>query len=103
MKDQYRTPNGPGTSTTNTEDRGAARQDTSQNRNAGLQKPGERHGTGMTGSPTINVAGDDYKAMKQDTNTGSGARPETPGRFKIDTSAPRDARTMGRAPAGWLK
>jgi hypothetical protein len=38
----------------------------------------------------------------QNTAVGSGSRP-TPAKIKIETSAPTDARTLGRAPAGWLK
>ena len=38
----------------------------------------------------------------QDTRVGSSSRP-TPSKIKIDTSAPEDPRTLGRAPKGWLK
>lgn len=33
---------------------------------------------------------------------GSGSRP-TPSKFSTPTSAPTNPRTLGRAPAGWLK
>lgn len=41
-------------------------------------------------------------SAKQDTNVGGGSRP-TKSMYPIETSAPMDAHTQGRAPAGWLK
>jgi len=38
----------------------------------------------------------------QDTRVGTSSRP-TPSKIKIDTSAPEDPRTLGRAPKGWLR
>lgn len=38
----------------------------------------------------------------QNTSVGSGSRP-TASKIKIDTSAPKEPRTLGRAPSGWLK
>lgn len=38
----------------------------------------------------------------QNTSAGSGSRP-TKSKFAIETSAPEDAHTMGRAPKDWLK
>jgi hypothetical protein len=38
----------------------------------------------------------------QNTAVGSGSRP-TGGKIGIDTSAPADPRTLGKAPPGWLK
>ncbi len=41
-------------------------------------------------------------SMQQKTAVGSGSRP-TPSRVKIETSAPENAHTLGRAPSGALK
>jgi hypothetical protein len=38
----------------------------------------------------------------QNTSTGSGSRP-VKGKTKTETSAAEDARTLGRAPPGWLR
>jgi hypothetical protein len=38
----------------------------------------------------------------QGTAVGSGSRPDG-GKVMIDTTAPSDPRTLGRAPPGWLK
>lgn len=38
----------------------------------------------------------------QNTSVGSGSRP-VPSKIKIESSAPSEPRTLGRAPAGWLK
>ena len=38
----------------------------------------------------------------QNTAVGSGSRPGG-GKFGIDTTAPAEPRTLGRAPPGWLK
>jgi len=100
---QFSPGNGPGSSSTSKQDSGAARQDASQNRGMGLGKPGETSGTGMSKSPTINVSGDDYKSMRQNTAVEGGSRPSTPTRVPIGTSAPKNARTLDRAPPGWLK
>lgn len=100
---QFQAPNGPGKSSTSTEDRGAARQDTGQMRGMGVGKPSQTHGTGMSGSPTINIAGDDYQSMTQGTAVEGGSRPSTPTRVPIGTSAPKNARTLDRAPPGWLR
>ena len=37
----------------------------------------------------------------QNTSVGGGSRP-TPSKIKIGVSAPENARTLGRAPSGWL-
>lgn len=36
------------------------------------------------------------------TNAGSGSRP-TMSKYPIDSSAPAEPHTLGRAPSGWLK
>lgn len=41
-------------------------------------------------------------SMKQNTAVGSGSRPGS-GSVKIDTSAPTECHTLGRAPGGWLR
>lgn len=96
-------PKGPGKSTTSMgADRGGVAQDTLQNRQAGLMKPGQTNGAGISASPSMNISGDDYKSSNMNTNTGSGSRP-TRSMYPIGTSAPTDAHTLNRAPAGWLK
>lgn len=41
-------------------------------------------------------------SAKQNTAVGSGSRPTT-SKHPIQTSAPADPHTLGRAPKGWLK
>lgn len=41
-------------------------------------------------------------SMKQDTAVGGGSRPTT-SKMEIETSAPMNAHTLGRAPADFLK
>lgn len=42
------------------------------------------------------------KSMKQDTAVGGGSRPTT-SKIEIETSAPMNAHTLGRAPSDFLK
>lgn len=55
----------------------------------------------ISNSPTI-AKGDTRKSATQDTSVGSGSRP-TPSKIKIETSAPMEPHTLGRAPADYLK
>jgi len=52
-------------------------------------------------SPTIG-ADDNRNSAPQNTAVGSGSRP-TKGRVMIESSAPAQPQTLGRAPAGALK
>lgn len=54
----------------------------------------------ISNSPTIAPA--TGSSMPQKTSVGSGSRP-TSSKVKIDTSAPAEPHTLGRAPQGWLK
>jgi hypothetical protein len=102
---QFDPPNGPrSTPMTKGMDSGAVRQDSMQMKDANMRSPTQMSGTGMTNSPTIahEADGDGYFSSRIDVAAGSGASPRKP-MFPIETSAPRDAHTLGRAPAGWLK
>ena len=100
---QYYDPKGPQmTSTGSGQDKPAARQDTSQMRDMRLRASTQTAGAKLSKSPTINVEGDAYQSSRNMTAVGSGSAPRK-SKFEIGTSAPQDARTLDRAPAGWLK
>ena len=54
----------------------------------------------ISDSPTLKAMKE--KSASQNTAVGSGSRP-TKSKIKLDTSAPSEPRTLGRAPGGWLK
>jgi hypothetical protein len=56
-------------------------------------------GKGMKSGPSSSDKG---TAMADNNAIGSGTRPGT-SKVMIETSQPEDARTLDRAPAGWLK
>lgn len=57
---------------------------------------------GKTWSDAPSMKQEQGDSATQDTAAHSGSRP-TPSKYKIDTSAPMDPHTQGRAPEGWLK
>ena len=64
-------------------------------------KPAQVRSAGISKSPTIDsVSG--YTSAVNATNAGSGAYPKG-SRYAVGASAPQEARTLTRAPAGWLK
>lgn len=53
-------------------------------------------------SPSPAMPQEKGSSMQQSTNVGGGSRP-TKSKVKIETSAPTEPHTLGRAPGGWLK
>ena len=100
---QFYDPIGPQkTPTTMGQDKSAARQDMTQARGMGIRKGMQVNGAMVSKSPTLTVEGDAYRSSRNMTAVESGAAPRA-SKFPIGTSAPQDARTLSRAPAGWLK
>ena len=83
-------------------DAGNKAQDASQLRQMGAMNPSQTNGAGISPSPSIVIDGQRPLSSNMDTSVGSGSRPMKSS-YPIETSAPVDARTMGRAPDGWLK
>jgi hypothetical protein len=53
-------------------------------------------------SKSPSMAQEKGSSMQQSTNVGGGSRP-TKSKVNIETSAPAEPHTLGRAPGGWLK
>ena len=104
-KVQFKPSMGPMKSATGGNDAGSTRQDTAQMSQMGMRKASQTRGSGITASPTIKdrMGGNaNYQSSRIDVSTGTGASPKKSS-HPIMTSAPTDARTLNRAPAGWLK
>ncbi len=95
---------GPGTSRTSmSHDPKGVSQDARQMRDMGTQNPNQTGGAGISASPSINIGSPDGTSPDQGTSVGSGSRPKK-SMYPIGTSAPDNARTMGRVNGvDWLK
>lgn len=57
---------------------------------------------GQDNSKPVHAGGGGAKSMAQGTAVGGGSRP-TPSKVKLESSAPMEPHTLGRAPGDWLK
>ena len=102
MPKQYRFKPGPqNVPTNNGHGKNAMRRIISAATISGVTKPAQTRGAGISPSPTISAVSG-YTSRSQDTNVGSGTRNRASS-YPVGASAPQEARTLTRAPAGWLK
>lgn len=98
MGDKQYTATGKGpemSRTSKTPDAGNKAQDAAQLRQMGAMNPSQTNGAGISPSPAIAIDSQRPLSSNMDTSVGSGSRPGK-SMYPIETSAPVDARTMGR-------